>query len=147
MIETSGTPSTAESSELSTTQALIASLTSSLPEAEKNRYRPRNKQGPGRGCDQVGGRGGDRRPQEVLGAINNDLDRQLTRQEDATRTKKKFKNKNYCHTHGYELSVDHDSAHYMWPEKGHKPCATAENPMGGCLLYKRLWQSYCVKVP
>ena len=73
-------------------------------------------------------------------------DNSLTRQEDATRTEKKFKNKNYCHTHGYECSNDHDSGHCMWPEKGHKPCATAENPMGGCLLYKRLWQSYCVEV-
>ena len=32
----------------------------------------------------------------------------------------------------------YDSVHCMWPEKGHKPCAIAENLMGGCLLYKRL---------
>ena len=43
VIDTSGTPST-NSSELSTAQALIASLTASLADAEGNRYIPRNKQ-------------------------------------------------------------------------------------------------------
>ena len=42
MIETNGTPSI-DSLELSTSQALIASLQSSLAEAKKNRYRSRNK--------------------------------------------------------------------------------------------------------
>ena len=28
----------------------------------------------------------------------------------------------------------------MWPEKGHKKEATADNPMGGCMLCKRLLQ-------
>ena len=106
--------------------------------------------GPGRGDNRnnAAGRGrGDPRPQNVLGTVDNDMDRRLTRREDPNRLVKKFKNKNYCHTHGYECSKDHDSSHCMWPEKGHKQCATAENPMGGCLLYKRLWQSYCVEVP
>ena len=33
----------------------------------------------------------------------------------------------------------------MWPEKGHKKDATAENPMGGCMLYKLLYTAYPVK--
>ena len=56
VIDTSDTPLT-DSLELSTAQALIASLTSSLPEAERNRYIPRNKQapgGPGQGSDRDG---------------------------------------------------------------------------------------------
>ena len=74
MIETSGTPSTADSSELSTAQALIASLTSSLAKAKRNQYVPRRWQpGPGWGSDRAGpagrsGRGGEReqRAQGVL---------------------------------------------------------------------------------
>ena len=62
MIKTSGTPLTIDSSEQSTTQSLIASLTLSLAEAKRSRYRPRNKRGPG-GCDDPvdrskGGEGG-----------------------------------------------------------------------------------------
>ena len=40
VIKTKGTPSTSDSSELSTAQALIISLTASLVDAEKNRYIP-----------------------------------------------------------------------------------------------------------
>ena len=40
VIETKGTPSTSDSSELSTTQALIVSLTASLVGAEKYQYIP-----------------------------------------------------------------------------------------------------------
>ena len=154
VIETStSTPSLGEATEMTTAQALIASLRSELSVAQQQRYDPNRQQrqpgGPGRGDNRTAaGRGrGDRRPQNVLGAVDNDVDRRLTRREDPNRLVKKFKNKNYCHTHGYECSKDHDSSHCMWPEKGHKQCATAENPMGGCLLYKRLWQSYCVEVP
>ena len=152
LIETSTTPLLGDTTELTTAQALIASFSSQLSVAQKQRYDPNRQRQPGPGrdgnrTDPGRGRGGDRRPQGVLGAVNNDVDRRLTRTENPNRTEKKFKNKNYCHTHGYELSGDHDSAHCMWPEKGHKPCATAENPMGGCLLYKRLWQAYCVEVP
>ena len=155
MIETTKTPSTANSSELSTAQALIASLTSRLDDTERNWYVPNRQQqpGPGRGGDRNGpagrgGRLGDRefRQQNVLGKVNEEKDLQATRKDDR-RTENKCNNKNYCHTHGYECVDGHDSAHCMWPEKGHKPCATAENPMGGCLLYKRLWQSYCVECP
>ena len=152
VIETStSSPSLGEATEMTTAQALIASLRSELSVAQQQRYDPNRRQpgGPGRGDNRTAaGRGrGDRRPQNVLGAVDNDVDRRLTRREDPNRLVKKFKNKNYCHTHGYECSKDHDSSHCMWPEKGHKQCATAENPMGGCLLYKRLWQSYCVEVP
>ena len=144
VIETStSTPSLGEATEMTTAQALIASLRSELSVAQQQRYDPNRRQpgGPGRGDNRTAaGRGrGDRRPQNVLGAVDNDVDRRLTRREDPNRLEKKFKNKNYCHTHGYECSKDHDSSHCMWPEKGHKQCATAENPMGGCLLYKRLW--------
>ena len=81
MIDTSGSGPSTDSSELSTAQALIASLTSNLADTKKNRYRPRNKQG-GRGGDRAGGgrdgRGDDQRPQGVLGATNNYRDQWFT---------------------------------------------------------------------
>ena len=46
VIDTSGTPSASDSLELSTEQALITSLTSSLVEAERNQHIPHNKRGP-----------------------------------------------------------------------------------------------------
>ena len=82
MIDTSGTPSASASSKLLTAQALIASLTSSLVEAEKNRYILRNKRRPGQGGDQPGpasrGRGGEQRERGVLREVNNEVDRQWT---------------------------------------------------------------------
>ena len=81
MIETSDSPSTTDSSKLSTAQALIASLTSSLAEAERNCYRRRQRQGPGRGRggDRAStggrdGRGGKRRERGILEEVNNDVD-------------------------------------------------------------------------
>ena len=142
VIDINGT-STTDSSELSTAQVLIASLTVSLADAERNRHVPRrDRPGLGRGGGHSGlaGRGvkgGERRPQGVLGPVNENADRRLT-QKDGGRTEKKCKNKLYYHTHGYEFTNGHDSAHCKYPEKGHKPCAMAENLMRGCLLYKQL---------
>ena len=154
VIETTTTsPSLGDAMEMTSAQALIASLRSELSVAQRQRYDPnRNRGGPGPGrggnsTDPGRGRGGDQRPQNVLGAVDNDVDRRLTRREDPNRLVKKFKNKNYCHTYGYECSKEHDSSHCMWPEKGHKQCATAKNPMGGCLLYKRLYTAYCLECP
>ena len=49
IINTVGTPSTSNSSALSTAQALIVSLTASLADAESRQYVPRRDQrGPGR---------------------------------------------------------------------------------------------------
>ena len=129
VIKTNGTPSTTNSSELSTAQALIASLTASLADAERNRYIPTHRRqpgGPGQGNDRDGpagrGRGGDQRPlRDVLGKVNNEVDQRLIRKTDPNRIEKKFNNKNYCHTHGYECATKHDSAHCMYPEKSHKP--------------------------
>ena len=153
IIDTAGTPSTSDSSALSTAQALIVSLTASLADAESRRYVPRRDQrGPGRFGDGrgrgPGGQGpGQRHTPGVLGPVNEDVDRRLTRREDQNRTEKKCKNKLYCHTHGYECVDGHDSAHCMYPKKGHKTCATAENPMGGCMLYKQLYTAYCLECP
>ena len=153
LIETTTTPSLGNTMELSTVQALIVSLTSQLSVAQQQHYDPnwqRQPGGPGRGGNRTTpgrGRGGDRQTQGVLGTVDNEVDQQLTQTENPNQTVNKFKNKDYCHTHGYECSQDHDSAHCMLPEKCHTQCATAENPMGGCLLYKQLWQSYCVEVP
>ena len=64
MIETTSTPSTADLSELSIAQALIASLTLRLNDAERNQYVPnrqRQQPGPGRGGDQNGPAGRGRR--------------------------------------------------------------------------------------
>ena len=83
LIETTTTPSLADTTELTTAQALIASLTSRLTVAERERYDPNRQQnrqpgGPGRGGDQndpaVRGRGGDHRTKGVLGPVNNDVD-------------------------------------------------------------------------
>ena len=152
MIDTAGTPSTSKSSALSTAQALIVSLTASLADAEKRRHVPRRDHrgsgrfadGQGRGPGQGLGRGST---QGVLGPVNEVVDRRLTRYEDPNLTEKKCKNKLYCHTHGYECVDGHDSAHCMYPEKGHKTGATVENPMGGCMLYKRLYTAYCLECP
>ena len=51
MIDTSGTPSASDSSKLSIAQALIATLTANLVEANRNCHIPRNKRGAGRGGD------------------------------------------------------------------------------------------------
>ena len=153
MIDTSTPSSPSESSALSTAQALIVSLTASLAEAKNRQYVPsRNKRGPGRGGDPGGGgpgRGGDRqlRTPGVLGLIDKTKDRSLTRKEKPDCTVKQCKNKNYCHTHGCECVDGHDNAHYMYPEKGHKVDATAKNPMGGCMLCKRLYTAYCLECP
>ena len=155
VIETNGTPSTTDSSKLATAQALIASLTANLADVERNQYIPPHRRypgGPGRGGDRNDpagrGRAGDQRPlRDLLGKVNDEVDQRLIRKEDPNWTKKKFKNKNYCHMHGYECATNHDSAHCMYPEKGNKSCATAKNPMGDCMLYKQLWQSYCVEFP
>ena len=88
-IDTNGT-STTDSSELSIAQTLITSLTASLADAERHQHVPRHRQpGPGRGSDHPGpagrgGRGGDRerRPQGVLGMVNEQADRRLTRKYD-----------------------------------------------------------------
>ena len=154
VIKTNGT-STTDSSQLSTTQALSASLTASLAESEKNRYFPPHRRQPGgsgHGNNRTGqpgrGRGGDQQPlRNVLGIVNNEVDKRLIRKEDPNRKEKKFKNKNYYHTHGYECVTGHNSAYCMYLEKDHRSCATVENSIGGCMLYKRLWQSYCVECP
>ena len=154
VIDTSGTSLPSESSALSTAQAFIVSLTARVAEVESRRYVPSrdNRRGPGRGGDRGGderGRGGDRRrptPGE-LGTIDETKDRRLTRKEKEDHTVKQCKNKNYCHTHGYKCVDRHNSAHCMYPEKGHKTSATAENPIGGCMLYKRLYTAYCLECP
>ena len=142
MIDTS--ESGESSSELSTAQALIRSLQASITEAQRTRSPPQGQFGGRhgwRGGDGGRGRGPRRREHGVLGKFMVNVDRQLTRREDPNRTEKKFNNKLYCHTHGYECAEGHDSMHCMWPVKGHCKETMAQNPMGGCLLYKRL--SHC----
>ena len=151
MIDTSTPLSPSKSSALSTAQALVASLQARLTNAESRQHDPnRNRQGgQGRGGDRDGGgsgRGGGRRTKNVLGPIDETKDWHLTRKEKPDRMVKQCKDKNYCRTHGYECVDGHNSAHCMYPEKCHKVEATAENPMGGCMLYKRLYTSYCLEV-
>ena len=148
VIDTLGTPSMSNSSALSTAQALIVSLTASLADAESRRYVPcRNQRGPGRFVDGRGQGLGRRPTLGVLGPFNEAVDRRFTQKEDPNRIEKKYKNKLYCHTHGYECVDGHDSAHCMFPEKGHKTCATAIHPMGGCMLYKILYTAFCLECP
>ena len=79
---TTSSPSLGEATEMTTAQALIASLRSELSVAQRQRYDPNRQQrqpgGPGRAGDRNDpggrGRGGDRRPQNVLGAVDNDAD-------------------------------------------------------------------------
>ena len=89
VIDTATTsPSLGDATVFTLAQALIASLRSELSVAQRQRYDPnRNRGGPGPGrggnsTDPGRGRGGDRRPQNVLGAVDNDVDRRLTRRED-----------------------------------------------------------------
>ena len=80
--------STSVSSDLSTAQALIVSLTASLVDVEKNQYIPqRDQPGPGGRVDGKGrGRGGregdTHRPPGVLGLVNENHDRRMTRNDD-----------------------------------------------------------------
>ena len=91
--------STSDYSDLSTAQALIASLTVSLIDTEKNRYTPlRDRPGPGgrsngRGRGRGGREGEKCRPQGVLGPVNENVDRPMTRNDDG-RTEKKNKKTN-----------------------------------------------------
>ena len=79
LIETTTTPSLGDTTELTSAQALIASLTSQLSVAQQQRYDPNRQQqpgGPGHGgnrTDPGRGRGGNRQPQGVLGPVNNDV--------------------------------------------------------------------------
>ena len=110
----------ASSSELSTAQALIASLQTSLTEAQRTRPPPRGRFG-GRDGGRYGDRGGDggrghgpgRQGHRVLGEIMVNVDRRLTRRDDPNWTEKKLNNKLYCHAHGYKCAEGHDSMHCM----------------------------------
>ena len=94
VIETTTTPSLGNTTELSSAQALIASLTSQLSVAQQQRYDPNRQRqpgGPGRGgnrTDPGRGRGGDQQTQGILGPVDNDVDRQLTQTENPNRTVK-----------------------------------------------------------
>ena len=143
--DTSG--SGGSSTELTTANSLIISLCANLKRAKTLTWK-RNRENR-RDQNSDGGRGGDggqdgkgleRHKHKVLGAILKDVDRQLTRTDDE-QTENLFKNKYYYHTYGYDCTNGHDSEYCMWIEKGHYKEFTAENPMGGYLLYKRL--SHC----
>ena len=130
MINTSD--SGASSTDLSTTNALIISLRVDLTETKITRQprqpqRRDDKQGIGQYGGEDGGKGHGLGQREfgVLGKIMEDIDRRLTRPEEK-QTVKEFKNKLYCHTHGYKYTEGHASLHCMWPENGHCKEATTE---------------------
>ena len=60
------------------------------------------------------------------------------KRKDDGRTEKRFKNKNCCHTHGWDVCDEHNSQTCLWPDKHHDATATADNFKGGCDVYKRL---------
>jgi hypothetical protein len=45
--------------------------------------------------------------------------------------KKKFRNQNYCWSHGYDVHPTHNSSSCNFPRDGHKKEATRANPMSG----------------
>ena len=57
---------------------------------------------------------------------------------DDGRTEKYFRNQNYCHTHGWDVSRYHYSPQCHYPNEGHDTTATANDTKGGSELYKRL---------
>lgn len=69
--------------------------------------------------------------------IRGNNDRRLIRPDD-DRTSKHFKNKGYCHTHGYDVADDHTSKLCNYPDSHHDFTATRANIKSGCQLYKRL---------
>jgi hypothetical protein len=50
--------------------------------------------------------------------------------------KKKFKNQNYCWSHGFDVHPTHNSSSCNFPREGHKKEATRSNNMGGSQIAK-----------
>ena len=50
--------------------------------------------------------------------------------------KKRFKNQNYCWSHGYDIHPTHNSSSCNFPRDGHKKEASRTNILGGSLLAK-----------
>jgi hypothetical protein len=46
-------------------------------------------------------------------------------------TRKRYNNTNYCWSHGYDISREHDSSSCRFPKDGHTTAATRTNNMGG----------------
>ena len=76
-------------------------------------------------------------PTERVKGVRGKHDRRLTRQDDG-RPVKRFKNENYCSTHGYDVADDHDSGSCNYPDRHHDFTATKADTKCGCQLYKRL---------
>ena len=54
------------------------------------------------------------------------------------RTTRQYNNKNYCWSHGYDISKDHTSQNCRFKHDGHKAKATRENILGGSVAHKAL---------
>jgi hypothetical protein len=50
--------------------------------------------------------------------------------------RKRYNNTNYCWSHGYDISRDHDSSNCKFPKDGHQTTATRTQNMGGSQSYK-----------
>ena len=72
----------------------------------------------------------------IIGIRGNN-DRRKSRRDDG-RTKKRFNNCQYCHTHGYDVAENHGSKDCNYPDKNHDFTATLSDTKDGCQLYKRL---------
>jgi hypothetical protein len=46
-------------------------------------------------------------------------------------TRKRYNNTNYCWSHGYDISREHDSSNCRFQKDGHKTAATRTNNLGG----------------
>jgi hypothetical protein len=51
-------------------------------------------------------------------------------------TRKRYNNTNYCWSHGYDITREHDSSSCRFPKDGHNTAATRTNNMGGCQYNK-----------
>jgi hypothetical protein len=54
----------------------------------------------------------------------------------AARVKKRYKNENYCWSHGYDVSKAHTSESCTFPKDGHNTSATRTHNLGGSQLHK-----------
>jgi hypothetical protein len=83
----------------------------------------------GRGSNRVPDRSNDR-PNDRNQTYNRASDR------DQNDDRRRWNNKNYCWTHGYDVARTHTSQSCRWTNDGHQRDATRTNPMNGSLANK-----------
>jgi hypothetical protein len=99
-----------------------------------------------------GGRGYGRRTQLTGGRGGGGYQAPTTTLQQSTTPPtpfKRFKNWNYCHTHGGDMAITHTSQTCRWPGSNHNRTATRTNTQGGLPagLHKTILPSAAGRVP